>query len=55
MKFLIIFLDDNNEVKEIFSEAKVFNNYVEVITDRNKLIIPWHRILKMKERGDGSE
>lgn len=48
-KPLIIYLDDNGEEKKTYSYYKVTDNIISFVTQSNKITIPIHRLIKIKE------
>lgn len=55
-KPLIIYLNDDDEVSQIYSEYEISGGLLTCWTEYNKIIIPLHRLLKIKidlNRGDG--
>jgi sporulation protein YlmC with PRC-barrel domain len=45
---LIIYNDDNNQVKKTYSEYKIDNGVIIFYTKENKITIPISRIIKIK-------
>jgi len=55
-EFLIIYLDDDGEIKKTYSAVKkIRDNLITFETDDNNITIPIHRLLKIKEKIKVSE
>jgi hypothetical protein len=48
-KPLIIYLDDNGEVKKTYSDYELKDQTITFITQRNKITIPISKLIKIKE------
>ncbi len=48
-KPLIIYLDDNGEIKKTYSNYEIKDQVITFITQSNKLTIPLSRLIKIKE------
>jgi len=52
LQYLAYYDDDDSEtiVKGYFNITKITNSYVEFVSRDNVVRIPWHRVLKNKEK-----
>ena len=51
-KPLIIYTDDNGEIKKTYSNYELKNGTITFITQQNKITIPINRLIKIKEEKD---
>ena len=50
-KQFLSFIDDNGDkVEGYFEIIEINSSFIEFISHKNKVRIPWHRILKNKEK-----